>query len=73
MAMQNTMGKVTEAVESLKGESKTQGDKLEKIGKDVHAAKIVLSVVGGLIVLAAAFIGWTINTGLQYFLAHPSK
>jgi hypothetical protein len=51
MAMQNTMGKLTEAVESLKAQSSRHGEKLEQIGKDVHAAKVVVSAVGGLILL----------------------
>lgn len=73
MGMQNTLGKFSEAIESLKSQSKQQGDKLDQIGKDVHAAKVVMSVVGGLFLLAAAFLGWTINTALQYFLSHPAK
>jgi hypothetical protein len=57
MAMQNTMGRLTEAVESLKSQSKSHGEKLEEIGKDVHAAKIV----GAFLVLVAGFLGFVIH------------
>ncbi len=52
MAMQNTMGKLTEAVDSLKVQSANHGNKLEDIGKDIHAVKrvgAVLVVVGGIL------------------------
>src|ERR1700676_2505709 len=62
MKMQDTLGQLKEAVGSLKEQSKHQGDKLDQIGKDVHAAKVVVGVVGGLFLLIAGFIGWLINT-----------
>ncbi len=70
MNMQGTMGKLTEAVESLKGESKHHGEKLDQIGKDVYAAKVVIGVVGALIVLVGGFLGWVITT---YISAHSGK
>ena len=70
MAMQNTLGKLTEAVESLKDQSKGHGTKLDELGKDVHAAKVVVTVVGGLMLLVAGFIGWITNT---YISTHPAK
>jgi hypothetical protein len=69
MAMQGTIGKLNEAVESLKGQSKSHGDKLDQIGKDVHAGKVVVGVVGGLILLVCGFIAWLVNT---YISTHPS-
>ncbi len=73
MGMQNTMGKLSEAVDSLKAQSKDQGDKLDRIGNDVHAAKVVMSVVGGIIVLSAGFLGWVIHELLQYLSSHPVR
>ena len=70
MGMQGTMGKLIEAVESLKRQSERQGDKLDSIGRDVHAAKVVISVVGALTVLAGALAGWMITT---YISMHPGK
>jgi|SRR6267378_1716843 len=70
MGMHTTIGKLVEAVESLKTQSQRQGDKIDKIGKDVHAAKVVMSVVGGLIVLSAGFFGWLIHEVLLYLASH---
>jgi F0F1-type ATP synthase assembly protein I len=69
MRMQESVGRLTEAVTSLKDQSKSHGDKLENIGKDVHAAKVVISVVGGLIVLVGAICAWLINTYIS--TQHP--
>jgi ABC-type nickel/cobalt efflux system permease component RcnA len=73
MGMQLTMGKLSEAVDSLKAESKRHDDKLDSIGKDVHAAKVVVSVIGALIVLAFGFLGWIGHEALQYLSSHPVK
>jgi len=65
MAMQNTMGKLTEAVESLKTQSTAHGNKLEAIGKDVHAAKLI----GGLLFLVAGFLGWVIHEAIPLIVS----
>jgi hypothetical protein len=70
MRMQESMGRLTEAVSSLKDQSKSHGEKLDSIGKDVHAAKVVISVVGGLIILIGGGIAWLVNT---YISTHPAK
>ena len=70
MGMQASVGKLMEAVEALKDQSKEHGSELRQIGKDVHAAKVVASVVGALILLAAGFLGWIVNT---YIATHPAK
>jgi hypothetical protein len=62
MRMQESVGRLTEAVASLKETSKSHGEKLDGIGKDVHAAKVVISVVGGLIVVVGGICAWLINT-----------
>src|ERR1700722_18310882 len=73
MNMQSTMGKLSEAIDSMKSQAKTHGEKIENIGKDIPAAKVVMGVIGGIVALVGAFLGWTINTAVQYFLNHPSK
>jgi hypothetical protein len=70
MRMQESMGRLTEAVSSLKDQSKAHGEKLDSLGKDVHAAKVVIGVVGGLIAIIGAVIAWLVNT---YVSTHPSK
>ena len=71
MVMQGTIGKLTEAVESLKAQSRTQGEKVDEIGKGIQAAKVVVGFIGGLIVVTAGFLGWVINEFLQYLSSHP--
>ena len=68
--IQHQLGKLTEAADALKEQVKEQGTELRKISQDVHAAKVVLSLVGGLILLAAGFFGWVIST---YISTHPPK
>jgi F0F1-type ATP synthase assembly protein I len=69
MGMQDTMGQLKEAVGSLKEQSKHHGDKLDQIGKDVHAAKVTMGVLSAVVLGAAALIGWVITT---YIAAHPA-
>jgi len=64
--IQNRLGRLTEAVETLKEQSKEHGTELRGIGKDLHAAKMV----GGLLVLAASAVGWVIHEVVQYLSAH---
>ncbi len=74
MRMQESIGRLSEAVENLKKQSERQGDKLDLIGKDVHAAKVVISVVGGLIVLAAGALWVLVKTALSFYMSnHPLK
>jgi hypothetical protein len=63
------VGSLMKAVSSLEEASKEHGKKLEAIGKDIHAAK----VVGGFLVLAAGFLGWAIQQLVAYLAAHPTK
>lgn len=73
MKMQDTVSQLKEAVTSLKEQSKTHGEKLDQIGKDVHAAKVTMGVVGGLIIIIGGVIAWIINTSLQYLLPHANN
>jgi len=69
MGMHTTIGKLVEAVESLKAQSQRQIDKIDQIGKDVHAAKVVVGVLVGIVLTGAALIGWIVTT---YIAAHPA-
>ena len=68
--IQNELGRLTEAVQSLKEQSKEQSVELKAISKDVHAAKVVMGVVGSLLLLVFASIAWMVNT---YISTHPPK
>jgi hypothetical protein len=57
LEMQRTLGSVEKAIAHLEDKSKDYGQKLETIGKDLHAAKIV----GAFIVLVAGFLGFVIH------------
>jgi len=51
------LGRLTEAVESLKAGTKDHNQELKDIAKDVHAAKVVLKVAAGVITLVVAIAG----------------
>jgi len=68
MAMQGVLGRLNEAVDNLKASSKSHGDKLESIGRDVHAAKVVVGVVGGIITLLGIFLGIILKALFDYLL-----
>lgn len=70
MRPQESVGRLTEAVGSLKEQSKAQSEKLDGIGKDVHAAKVVIGVVGALIAVVAGLFAWVVNT---YIATHPAR
>lgn len=55
------IGRLTEAVESLKEQSKEQGKELRDIGKDVHAAKFGLRIISAAFVVGGAVIGFLLN------------
>ena len=69
MATQGTLGKLTEAVESLKEQSRSQDLKLDGVVKDVHGAKAAgkallwaVGVVGTAIAGSITFVGWAIKS-----------
>ena len=70
MRMQDTMGQLREAVTSLKEQSKNQGEKLDQIGKDVHAAKVTMRFLAAIILGGAGLIGWVVTTYIRYVAAH---
>jgi len=66
MKMQHAMGQLTEAVGGLKSDMKELRGEVSKLGKDIHAAKVVVGVVGTLIAGAIAFVGWLVEAYLDY-------
>lgn len=67
MNMQVTMGKLTEAVDTLKNQSKEHGQKLEKISHTIYGATAVVTVIGGIAIFLLNKI-W--DAALVYFKPH---
>jgi len=63
------IGKLTEAVDSLKTQSQAHTEELKALSRDIYAAKVVLGVVGSGIIGICAFIAWLINTYLSVLAA----
>lgn len=66
--IQNRLGRLTEAVETLKTETSVHGEKLSHIGQDIHAAKVTLKIVGGLLAALLAFACWVGNKAVDAFI-----
>jgi hypothetical protein len=49
MRMQETMGRLSEAVDNLKEGQKEQRTKLEQIGKQIYAGIVVIVLIGGVL------------------------
>jgi hypothetical protein len=72
MNMQMSMGKLTEAAESLKGQTKEHGSEIKSISADIHAAKITLRIIGAILAAGLAFASWVVNKGIDaYVSSHP--
>jgi hypothetical protein len=69
MTMHTNLGQLTEAVNSLKDQSKGHGEELKSISKDLHAAKAVIAVFGTLILVVGSIIAWLVQT---YISTHPA-
>jgi hypothetical protein len=69
MNMQMSMGKLTEAVESLKSQVKDHGVEIKAISTDIHTAKTTLKIIGGILTVGLAFAGWAINKGVDAYVA----
>lgn len=64
------IGGMKQAIESLESTTRRQGDTLEEVGRDVHAAKVTMRVLIGVGIVIAAVIGWAIAT---YLTLHPAR
>jgi len=74
MNLKESMGKVVEAIETLKRQSEKQGERIDKqseklsdIAKDIHAAKVAGAVLAGI----GAIIGIVGKMLWDYFVLHP--
>ena len=65
MQMQVTMGKLLEAVETLKSDSREHRNELKTIGQDIHGAKVALRWVIGVCVALSGAIGWVAKAYLD--------
>ena len=68
MSMQHTMGKLTEAVESLKTKQSQQGEKLDGIDKKIYAAIALVAVFGAIL----TFFAKSINDAVTSRFLTPS-
>ena len=71
MGMQKTLGELTQAVRTLTDQVSAQGNKIDASCKDIHAAKVVLGVLGAIGVGAAAVIGFVAKAAIDYFSRTP--
>jgi hypothetical protein len=62
MQMQVTMGKLLEAVETLKADSKEYRAELKTIGQDIHGAKVGFRWVIAVCMVFGGLVGWAITT-----------
>lgn len=49
LEMQKTLGQLTQSVVTLTDESKKNTEKIDAIGKQVYAAKVVITIVGSIV------------------------
>lgn len=68
--MHQDVGEMKSAVRMLEATQRQHGDKLDAVGKDLHAAKTTIRVLVGLIIAAAGVIGWAVTT---YVNLRPAK
>lgn len=78
--IQHRLGRLSEAVETLKTETLNHGNKLSAISNDIHAAKVSLRIVGAIIASLLAFACWAGNKAFDAFMhsrdisvSHQSK
>lgn len=71
MHMQEALGKLTEAVESLKEQSKEHGKELKEIGKDVHAAKAVARTLLWFVGAAGTLLGIILAAYFRQLFSGP--
>jgi hypothetical protein len=64
----NQLGKLTEAIDTLKGSIKAQGEKLDSVARDVHSAKVIMRVVIGIIIFLGGIGGIVLKAFFDYFL-----
>jgi hypothetical protein len=73
--MNHQLGKLTEAVDSLKDQSRSHGQEIREISRDIHTFKVTATIVGAILAAAIAFAGWAINKGVDAYVQtyHPDR
>lgn len=78
--IQHRLGRLSEAVETLKTESAAHGKKLSDIGQDIHTAKVTLKIAGWIIGVLLALACWVGNKATDAYIhsketsaAQPAK
>ena len=66
MNMQSAMGALTEAVSSLKSETKEQRSELRAMSQDMHALKVTGRVVTAMLTALLALVGWLVKIYMDY-------
>jgi len=61
MQMQQTMGRLLEAVEGLKSDSKEHRTALGNLSKEIHGYKVGVRWVIGTCIVIGGVIGWAVN------------
>jgi len=69
MRMQETMGRLTEAVDTLKTKQSDQTKKLEKLSQQMYAAIVLVVVFGGII----TFFAKSINDLIFHYLTAQTQ
>jgi hypothetical protein len=62
MHMKESMGRLLEAVDGLKADSKEYRSELKTISQEIHGAKVGFRWVIGVCLTFGALIGWAITT-----------
>jgi len=64
----NQLGRLSEAVETLKTQTTDHGIKLSSIGQDINTAKVTLKIVGAILAALLAFACWVGNKAVDAFI-----
>lgn len=73
MGMQKTLGELTQAVKTLTDQVKEHGNKIDGACKDIHAAKVVVGVLGAVTIAIATVLGFVAKAAIDYFSRSPIK
>jgi hypothetical protein len=72
-SIQHQLGKLTEAVSALSERTKGHGEKLDQACRDIHVAKVILTILGGLFTILVTFAGIAFKAYLDHAWASPPK
>jgi hypothetical protein len=72
-SIQHELGKLTEAVETLKAKADSHASELATIGRDVHAGKVVLRIIAVLAGVIATLLGFAFKAYLDHLWRIPAR